>query len=251
MTPLRCGAAWSLHSCGFEIRDPVHERQARRTGHSGALRPAQGAESRDRADAAGADGLAAEPGTSYVGRRKFDGSTGTGLLLAGATGLGPGWHPMWSRILPGAASRSACRWSSSCASRWPMTGMHSGKRSAGWSVDYGRAFETPSPCVMKCKPQPANLMVTRGDAQADLRTNREKKNSGGRWGEIRACWRPPKFAPPAKPRHGWVFAGRQKSQREAGFWEMVARSFLPNDSLLEPMSNAAGFLIDAVKFSAE
>lgn len=218
----------------------MHERQARRTGHSGALRPAQGAESRDRAAAAGADGLAAEPGTSYVGRRKFDGSTGTGLLLAGATGLGPGWHPMWSRISPGAASRSACRWSSSCASRWPMTGMHSGKRSAGWSVDYERSFETPPLCVVGCKPPPGNPHGYRVSCLDRARQKqRKERNSDSQRGEIGTFRRSSKFAPPAKPRHCWPFAGMKKPGACPGFEVLVAGSLLPNNLLLGPMSTAA------------
>ena len=93
-------------------------------------------------------------------------------------------------------------------------------RAAGSCSEF--TFETPPLCVVWCKPPPGNRHGYRVSSIDQARQKqRKERNSGGRQGEIRACWRSSKFAPPAKPRHCWAFAGMKKPGACPGFGVLV------------------------------
>ena len=93
---------------------------------------------------------------------------------------------------------------------------------AGWPVDLESTFETLPLCVVGCKPPPGNPHDYRVSSLDRARQKqRKERNSGSREGENSAYWRSSKFAPPAKPRHYWPFAGVKKPGACPGFGVLV------------------------------
>ena len=90
-------------------------------------------------------------------------------------------------------------------------------------------FETPPLCVVGCKPPPGNRHGYRVPSLDRARQKQRKEtNSDGQMGEIRAFRRSSKFAPPAKPRHYWPFAGVKKPGACPGFKVLVAERLQNN-----------------------
>ncbi len=110
-------------------------------------------------------------------------------------------------------------------SSWRGWHRASSRRSLGagsWPVDLESAFKTLPLSVMWCKPPPGNPHDYRVLSLDRARQKQKKqRNSGGRLGEIGARWRSTKFAPPAKPRYCWPFAGVKKPGASPGFGMMV------------------------------